>query len=601
MNYRADIQILRGLAVLFVVCFHMNFEVARSGFLGVDIFFVVSGFLMAVLYDSREKKLFLMRRAQRLLPAYYAVILVTLVVSFLINTKNETDQVVAQALFGATHTSNIGFWLQNSYFSKSEFNPLLHLWSLSVEIQFYLLIPIFAWFFSKNKYGLVILLMASLCLCLFVTGKSPKTSFFMMPLRVWEFLVGYGAAIFFTNHGSIRETAVKWPGAVGMVLLLLIPAINVDGQSLDIVNGHPGLAAIFVTLATGLVLVYGLPNTVVTSAIGRCFEKLGDYSYSIYLAHFPIIVLYLSAPFAGTVLDISTVQDFAVVLVLIAILSILLHKFVEIRFKGTGVWKVSGIYSVLILLFSLILPIMQKKMLSTEELNIYNAFQDRSAYRCGKLFRISNPNALSCELAVSQKDFDKRLLLVGNSHADSIKTALAEVAEESEVSVHFIVQNNPLMVGGLPAQSVFNEAVANEIGTIVLHFSPSSVDPEAVRSLVEKAQKVDIEVIYIDPVPVWSENIPELMYEIQQERRSKALVKTKQEYLSDNQDLDNWISGITSDNFKRMSTVDYFCQPQCMYQTAVAVPLYFDSGHLTLTGSYVLRNLFLEIVDALEK
>jgi len=581
MNYRADIQILRGLAVLFVVCFHMNFEVARSGFLGVDIFFVVSGFLMAVLYDSREKKLFLMRRAQRLLPAYYAVILVTLVVSFLINTKNETDQVVAQALFGATHTSNIGFWLQNSYFSKSEFNPLLHLWSLSVEIQFYLLIPIF-------------------CLCLFVTGKSPKTSFFMMPLRVWEFLVGYGAAIFFTNHGSVRETAAKWPGAAGAALLLLIPAINVDGQSLDIVNGHPGLAAIIVTLATGLVLVYGLPNTVVTSAVGRCFEKLGDYSYSIYLAHFPIIVLYLSAPFAGTVLDISTVQDFAVVFVLIVIASILLHKFVEIRIKGAGVWKLSGICSLLILLFSLILPVMQKMMLSTEELNIYNAFQDRSTYRCGKLFRITNPDALSCELTGLRRDIQKRLMLVGNSHADSIKTAFSDVARASKMSLHFIVQNDPLMVGGLPANSVLDVAVSKDIDSIVLHFAPSSVDPEAVISLASMAKRHDIGVIFIDPIPVWSENIPQMLHQILKGQRSSALVKTRQEYYLENSDLYEWISGTTLNNFKRVPTVDYFCQPQCVYQTTDGIPLYFDSGHLTLTGSYILKDLFVEIISALK-
>ena len=124
MKYRLDIQILRGLAVLFVVLFHLGFDFIKSGFLGVDIFFVLSGFLMAILYDNKNKMHFISRRAKRLLPAYYTVIIITLISAFLFTTKNETMQVIDQALFSIGYASNIGFWMQNSYFSKSEFNPL---------------------------------------------------------------------------------------------------------------------------------------------------------------------------------------------------------------------------------------------------------------------------------------------------------------------------------------------------------------------------------------------------------------------------------------------------------------------------------------------
>lgn len=134
MKFRSDIQILRGISVLFVVFFHLGFESTQSGFLGVDVFFVISGFLMAVLFDSKNKTQFFERRAKRLLPPYYVVIAATLITSFIINTPNETRQVVTQAIFGSAFSSNIGFWIQNSYFNKTEFNPLLHLWSLGVEI-----------------------------------------------------------------------------------------------------------------------------------------------------------------------------------------------------------------------------------------------------------------------------------------------------------------------------------------------------------------------------------------------------------------------------------------------------------------------------------
>ena len=165
MKFRSDIQILRGLAVVYVVLFHLGLKSIQSGFLGVDVFFVISGFLMATLYDGTDKKEFFLRRAKRLLPAYYTTILATLVSSFIINTPSESNQVAIQAILGSSFLSNVGFWLQNSYFSKAEFKPLLHLWSIGVEIQFYLIIPILAYFFAKTRYFLIIILTASMALC----------------------------------------------------------------------------------------------------------------------------------------------------------------------------------------------------------------------------------------------------------------------------------------------------------------------------------------------------------------------------------------------------------------------------------------------------
>ncbi|MDN5566628.1 MAG: acyltransferase, partial [Psychrobacter sp.] len=138
MNYRVDVQVLRGIAVVLVVLFHLGFSSIKSGFLGVDVFFVISGFLMAVLYDKNDIPKFYLRRAKRLLPAYYATIFFTLIFAYLLTTPNETAQVSSQAKYAIGFASNLGFWAQNSYFSKTEFNPLLHLWSLGVEMQFYL-------------------------------------------------------------------------------------------------------------------------------------------------------------------------------------------------------------------------------------------------------------------------------------------------------------------------------------------------------------------------------------------------------------------------------------------------------------------------------
>lgn len=162
MEYRKDIQLLRGIAVLLVVLYHLDLGWIKSGFLGVDIFFVISGFLMNLLYDHAHKKIFFIRRIKRLLPAYFATLLLTVVVATFITTPVEYNQVVKQALFGLFFSSNFGFWLQNSYFSKAEFNPLLHLWSLGVEIQFYLCVPLLAWLL-RNRHIILLACYCSVC------------------------------------------------------------------------------------------------------------------------------------------------------------------------------------------------------------------------------------------------------------------------------------------------------------------------------------------------------------------------------------------------------------------------------------------------------
>ena len=154
MTHRDDVQILRGIAVLLVVLFHIGLTDFGSGFLGVDVFFVISGYLMARMYDPRKPGQFFRRRARRLLPAYFGTIVATLMAALVLTTPNELDQVIDQAWYAVLFSSNIGFWAANSYFDKAEFKPLLHLWSLGVEIQFYALVPLLALFVRRLKRGM---------------------------------------------------------------------------------------------------------------------------------------------------------------------------------------------------------------------------------------------------------------------------------------------------------------------------------------------------------------------------------------------------------------------------------------------------------------
>lgn len=596
MKFRTDIQIIRGVSVLLVVLFHLGFSVFKSGFLGVDIFFVISGFLMAVLYDGKNKTAFFKRRAIRLLPAYYTVILVTLLVSFLINTPNETGQVVEQAIFASIFSSNIGFWMQNSYFSTTEFNPLLHLWSLGVEIQFYLIVPLLAWFFRKNKYLLIASLLASLLLCLLIVGISPKTSFFMMPLRIWEFLIGYSAATLFTNKGNVLQHRNRFIGLFGVILVVLVPFFNVNGQSLSIINGHPGLFSIIISLATGLVLVFGLPSKIEISMLGKSLTSIGKYSYSIYLVHFPIIVLYLSKPFSGTEIKIPELKDFFTIILLICVSSFLLYRYVETRKLKANIFKFSLGASATIIVTAFLLPVIKSSAIPTAEQNIFKAFKDRSTYRCGKAHRILEPNSISCELTGLDSNINHNIMLVGNSHADSIKTTFAEIAKKNRSTLHFITDNTPLTEGGLSPEKILQEAKSKKITHIVLHHSPTAFSYDIISKVVSQAELEKINVTFLEPVPIWPEHIPKKMYNILKNNESE-LYQSKNDYLKDNSMIFSQLDKIENQNFSRTSIVDYFCDSECAYKTEDGTPLYFDSHHLTLTGSRLMSDAIQKTID----
>ncbi|WP_201582653.1 acyltransferase family protein [Psychrobacter jeotgali] len=596
MNYRADIQVIRGIAVILVVLFHLGFSSIKSGFLGVDVFFVISGFLMAVLYDKNNISNFYLRRAKRLLPAYYATILFTLLFSYLLTTPNEAVQVANQAKYAIAFASNLGFWAQNSYFSTTDFNPLLHLWSLGVEMQFYLIVPILYWLFSKNKYIFLVILIISLVTCFFVVGISPKTSFFMLPFRLWEFLLGYGAAYYFTNQGNLKFTRYKGLGLVGLVILFIIPLFTVNGEALNVVDGHPGLFALIVTIATALILVFGIPSFIESSMVAKLLERIGKYSYSIYLAHFPVIVLYLSKPFSGTNLIIPSLKDGIIITILTILTSALLYYFFEHKRLKYSVRSLVIGSSLVIALLVLILPLIQNKFFTPQEHLIFQAFKDRGNYRCGKMIRILEPTAISCDLTPEIDNPKQNLMLVGNSHSDSIKDSFVEEAKKYQAKLFFMVSNEPLMEGDISAKSLIEEASTKGVNKLILHFKKSSISEETIKEVVKEARLVGISVYFIEPVPEWQDSVPVFMYDDIHKQDYEVEKQTKADYLSDNFNQISFVRAIDEDNFVSLPVVDYFCTPNCRYASEEGRPFYFDSHHLTITGSHLFKEIYNTIL-----
>lgn len=597
MEYRKDIQILRGMSVIMVVLFHLTITGFESGFLGVDIFFVISGFLMSRLYDPARKIDFFQKRAKRLLPAYFVVVLVTLIVCMALTTPNDFDQVITQSLFAATFTSNIGYWFENSYFDKAAFKPLLNLWSLGVEIQFYLLIPLIHWLISRWKASYFFLLAASLVACFVVVGISPKTSFFMLPLRLWEFLIGYGIAAYVAQRIKGQNSSLPWLSAICLLLLIGIPMMNINGAALGFLNGHPGMHALVVALATGGILAVGLPHQIQGLGIASFFEKMGQYSYSIYLVHFPVIVLFLYQPFSGTNLQPSSVEQTIALIAIIGILSALMYYLIEAPLRTSGLMPRSLLVSICAVLILCPLGVMfQKFKFPAKEMVLYQAWSDRGVYRCGKLIRFVEPGAKSCEITKKLDNPKNRIMLVGNSHADSVKATFAAVAQSRNDSVRFLVGNNPLHEGGVSTEELIQEAEFRKITQIVMHYSPGGVDVSAVQQLATLADKKGIAVSFIMPVPTWREHVPKALWKnLKQHKPLPAM--TAQEQLKNTFPLDEALSKIRLENFKIYRVTDIFCRPDCQLSDASGKPFYFDDSHLTLTGGELLKELFSVVLE----
>ena len=599
MTFRNDIQMLRGLSVLLVVLFHLEIGGFSSGYLGVDVFFVISGFLMAKLYKPDDKTGFYLKRAKRLLPAYFAVILLTVLASLFITVPSDFGQVKNQTYYALIFSSNIGFWMQNSYFAKDAFNPLLHLWSLGVEIQFYLLVPLIFWLTEKSKSIYCILLVGSLICCFYIVGVSPKTSFFITPFRLWEFLIGFGIAKYFqAPFGTAKCNAI---GMFGLIAVVGVPFIKINGDSLSIVDGHPGLAALGISLAAGAVLACGIPKRFESNVLSVGLVKLGEYSYSIYLAHFPLIVLFLYKPFSGTILSAQTKTETLLLIALIGIASIALYKFVETPLRRSmHVYKPSLVFVVAAMVLLLGANQFNKVRYSEAELNVFKGVTDKSGYRCGKAFRLKHPLTNICNLTELRAPVN-RVLLVGNSHADSIKTVFMGEAVKRNIDVYFIVARDPLLEGGMDADTLI--AAANNLGIkhLVLHYKSKSIKTEALENLNVSAGIAGISVSFIMPVPIWDRIVPANLYEYLANSRPLP-EKTLSNYRAENRELLEFMAQPSAANIRKYSVAEYFCDAnRCRMADAKLRPLYFDQHHLTLTGSRELQPVFSQVLKDLEK
>ena len=308
LSYLQSIDGLRGIAVLLVVLYHfekifLDTNIFQGGFVGVDIFFVISGYLITriILNELKTSKKisfkdFYIRRVRRILPVLSIVIIFTLIVTYLIFIPEKFTFTVKSAASSWFFFSNIFFWRQlSSYYAEESNNiPLLHTWSLSIEEQFYILFPIFIFLlfkYYKNKILISILciIVLSLFISTYASINHPSANFYVLPSRVWEILFGSIIAYLeiFKNKKFILNKSKK------ILTLLSLSLIFLFANQANEHTFHPSIISLIPVFSAFILITYCREKNFITYRIlsSKLLVYLGLISYSLYLWHYPIFVL----------------------------------------------------------------------------------------------------------------------------------------------------------------------------------------------------------------------------------------------------------------------------------------------------------------------
>lgn len=429
--YQPHIDILRAMAVLLVIFNHLDINFFSGGFIGVDIFFVISGYLISKNIINEKKtthnflyKKFYTRRVIRLAPAFFTVITVCTFFFLIIMTPEETSNYLKTIIASITLSSNIYYTtLLSNYFSiTTKSTPLLHIWSLSLEEQFYLIWPFFLIFILRFKIKIQILsIICAVIISLFISHKmvqnAPIAAYYLLPSRAFEFIIG--SLITLIPYKKIHIKLSIFLGSISFIGLIFVShIINKDSIFPSYTALAPCLlSAIFIYSAYGLSCKYT-----------KFFEYLGKISYPMYLWHWPLIV-YLSL----LSINLSVLVKLLIIIMTFA-LSVVTYELIEIKVKKKSITIKKPIHilfilpSVLIIL-SCILYIQHKD-------------QDKQSNNNAKLYNTENNIKCIDQSQHPHKDCffgdqSKKqisILLVGDSHANAQSGFIDYLAKDIQLS-----------------------------------------------------------------------------------------------------------------------------------------------------------------------
>lgn len=602
MRYRKDIQGLRALAILFVFVYHLNPNWFPGGFIGVDVFFVLSGFLMAnIVLEKQEQHAFsfigfYVNRIKRIVPAYYVMLLITAFVAcFILIGDNGFSRELKHA---AGFNSNYCYAKVNSYFGrKAQQTPLLHTWSIAVEMKFYLLLPLLL-IVTKRRLAAYVVSFIAIVLLLFSIYESyynhnTVSVYYSVLTRMPEFCIGILTALL-----SLK---IKGKNAVisgiSALVILLGTALFYNSQI-----PFPGYIVLVPCLATALLLIT-ISGPVFTLLSSSLLGKIGNLSYSVYLWHWPVMALlryYYGIQF------FSAVQ---IIFVVVATLGIawLSYTFVEEKFRRISL--PAFFWSMIPLSLALTALYFSFPGLNEKYINI------PAEYR-GTVFGMKSHNRNFVEV-YGDTTVQPKMVLVGNSHALSMKPYLDYLGKKHNFSFRTITSNSYLAISGMdgnPDRRVrrysdfegsqqlvaLTEKEIRKAKVIVMVMSSWKMLPSqmpAIAALTNKFRE-DQHIIFVSPFPILDKNPVEVNrgFVKRREKQQEYSVKRRKRIKA----LDDLLLTHKNAHFIDMQESMVFNDAPFYNDTL----LYYDARHLNKFGSIKLAqhtgNEFMLLLDSLE-
>ncbi len=625
-DYREDIDWLRAIAVLAVVAFHFEAPAVFGGFVGVDIFFVISGFLITGIIQSEVKNgtfsfaRFYERRVRRLLPALYAMVALTAIPSFHYLLTSERAEFFRSVAAVVSFTSNFFFWFQTGYFDHAAVEkPLLHTWSLAVEEQFYLALPILLWALLRFARGRAVLPVAlgamalasfALSVWLMKTDRSAN-AFFMSPPRAWEFLIGGLIAI---PDIPLLRNALAQQIARGVALLLIaIPVFSLRQGP-----GFPGTNALLPCIGAAMFIWSGigvptqLRSRYAPLNVARFF---GQISYSLYLWHWP---LFTFARFSKSSLVLDPLDKTALFGLTVAI-SYLSWRFVEQPLRNRSLaptrraaFRIAGLVTAVLLAGSAG-GIVASQLPSDADraalrLEAYNAYDYQPLYRYHSCFAVGGEAFDDgCFAFVPGK---ANALLWGDSLAAHYYHGLTKTTDPQSLLVLQATQAQCMPTLNAAAQGNAScRGFAAQIDTFFRERKPDLVILSAdwleyarpprfdamitdLRQTISQLNAAGMSVVLLGPAVQFRSRLPSMLMRAQLRR----IDPLPQDFvLPDIFPLDQMMKAAlpVGDRFSYVSVVDAVCPArQCPLTIGEGIPLAWDHAHLTAEGSvHVMEKL----------
>ena len=452
MKYRREIDGLRAIAILPVILFHAGFKIFSGGYVGVDIFFVISGYLITSIIIN-EKSIgsfslfnFYLRRARRILPALFTVITVCIPFAWAWLTPQDMKYFSQSILSALTFLSNIYFYFKSNYFDVSnDLKPLIHIWSLGVEEQFYLIFPIFIlliWPQHKKNVQLLFLaiITSSIILAQSIILNNPTFAFYMLPTRAWEFLLGALVSYHLDrrNTGPSSQLINQLASMIGAFLIL----IAIFGFNKD--TPIPSLYTLIPTIGACLIIAYANQSTLVGKLLAsNALTGVGLISYSLYLWHQPLLAFFRYRSYENYFIYLLLLLNF--------ILAYTTWKYIEKPFRKIDLFTNEKFlkYAIAGAIFLLTVGLLgqftngyekyyQKNRLSPEQLEFYSLVKNQTGKDLSELMFDNN----DCNFWSSSLDeksvlrykkchekYGKGFIILGDSHAMNFYNIIAKTHE----------------------------------------------------------------------------------------------------------------------------------------------------------------------------